>query len=203
MRNSLTTSLLAITLISAVPALAKSRGFDTTISSPLTTAVKIEIALSEDMAHRANNLPEKLSDRGHRSHISNNGFSGNGYYGEPDLERLQENLLADMEKRFAKKGIAIDESAGTILRVTIEDARPNRPTFKQLSQSPSLSYRSVSLGGAELEAELISPDGSSLGAMSYRYFETDLSDSSFGGTWHDANRAFERFASRAAKTLQN
>lgn len=204
MRKLLTTSLLAMSLIAAAPALAKSRGFDTTISSPLTTAVKIEIALSEDMAHRANNLPKKLPDRGHNSsRLLNNGFAQNGFYGDRDLEYLQERLLSGLEKRFNKKGIKIDENAATVLRVTIEDAQPNRPTLKQLSQTPSLSFQSISLGGAEIAAELTAADGSSLGTMNYRYFETDLRDVRSGSTWHDANWAFQRFAARAAKTLEN
>ena len=204
MRKLFTTSLLTISLIAAVPALAKSRGFDTTISSPLTTAVKIEIALSEDMAHRANNLPEKLSDRGHNSsRTHNNGFALNGFYGDRDLEYLQERLLSGLERKFGKKGIKVDDNAATVLRVTIEDAQPNRPTLKQLSQTPSLSFRSISLGGAEIAAELTAADGRSLGTMNYRYFETDLRDVKSGSTWHDANWAFQRFASRAAKTLQN
>ena len=204
MRRLLTTSLLAISLIAAAPALAKSRGFDTTISAPLTTSVKIEIVLSEDMAHRANNLPEDRSRRGANfSRITNNGFAQNGFYGDRDLEYLQDTLLRNLEKRFAKKGIQIDDNAAAVLRVIIEDAHPNRPTLKQLSKSPSLSFRSLSIGGAEIAAQLTAADGSSLGDMSYRYFETDIRDSSFGGTWHDANRAIQRFAVRAAKTLQN
>ena len=202
MRKLLTPSLLALTLAAAAtPALAKSRGFDSTLTTSLTTPVKIEIVLSEDMAHRANNLPEKLSDRSHATF--RDGFIGNGFYGDRDLEYLQENLRKDLEKNFAKKGIETSQTAATVLRVTIEDAKPNRPTQKQLSKLPGLSFRSISVGGAELGAELISAQGSSLGSITYDYYETDIRDAAFGGTWSDANFAFERFALRAAKELQN
>jgi len=182
--------------------MAKSYGFDTTVSAPLTSAVKIEVILSEDMAHRANNLPEKLSDRsGARSLRA--GFAGNGFYGDRDLERLTERLESKLEQKLVKKGIEVSDNASTVLRITIEDAKPNRPTFNQLSKQPGLSFESIGLGGAELEAELIAAGGQSLGTMSYKYYENDIRDARYGGTWGDAHRAFGRFASKAAKTLSN
>jgi hypothetical protein len=154
------------------------------------------------MAHRANNLPEKLSDRSNaRSY--NSGFSGNGFYGDRDLERLTKRLQSNLEKKFKKKGIEISDTASTVLRITIEDAKPNRPTFRQLSKEPGLSYQSFSNGGAELQAELIAAGGESLGTMSYRFYENDIRNAQYGGTWGDAHRAFGRFASKAAKTLAN
>jgi len=77
MRGFLTTSLLTLSLISAAPALAKSKGYDSTIAEPLNSAVKIEIVLSEEMAHRANNLPTKLKDRNGVGRLNSNGFNQN------------------------------------------------------------------------------------------------------------------------------
>lgn len=200
MRSLLASSFLALSFSIAAPALAKSYGFDTTVTSPLNTAVKIEVIISEDMAHRANNLPEKLSDRsGARGFRS--GFAGNGFYGDKDIQRLTERLTSKLERRFEKKGIQVSETAPTVLRITIEDAKPNRPTFKQLSVEPGLSFQSFGNGGAELQADLIAAGGQTLGTMSYRFYETDIRDAQFGGTWSDAHRAFSRFASKAAKTL--
>lgn len=202
MRSILASSFLALSFTFAAPALAKSFGFDTTVSEPITSAVKIEIIVSEDMAHRANNLPKKLSDRGHARGLRS-GFSGNGFYGDRDIQRLTERLESRIEKKFTKKGIQVSDTASTILRITIEDAKPNRPTFNQLRKEPSLSFQSFGNGGAELQAELIAAGGRSLGSMSYRFYETDIRDARFGGTWSDAHRAFGRFASKAAKTLSN
>jgi len=154
------------------------------------------------MAHRANNLPEKLSDRGNARSLRA-GFAGNGFYGDRDIERLTERLESKLEKKFAKKGIEVSDTASTVLRITIEDAKPNRPTFNQLSKQPGLSFQSFANGGAELEAELIAAGGQSLGTMSYRYYENDIRYAQNGGTWHDAHRAFSSFASKAAKTLAN
>ena len=202
MRTVLASSLLALSLILAAPAIATSYGFDTTVTAPLTSAVKIEVVVSEDMAHRANNLPEKLSDRSSARGLRS-GFAGNGFYGDRDIERLTERLESKLEQKFAKKGILISDTASTILRITIEDAKPNRPTFNQLSVQPGLSFNSFGNGGAELEAELIAAGGQSLGTMSYRYYENDIRYAKFGATWNDAHRAFSRFASKAAKTLSN
>ncbi len=202
MRSIFASSLLAFSFALAAPTFAKSYGFDTTVSAPVTSPVKLEIILSEDMAHRANNLPEKLSDRSGARGLRS-GFSGNGFYGERDLERLIQRLETKVEKKFSKKGIQISDTASTVLRITIEDAKPNRPTFKQLGVEPGLSYESFGNGGAELQAELIAAGGQSLGTMSYRYYETDIRDAKYGGTWGDAHRAFGRFASKAAKTLAN
>ena len=200
MRSLIASSLLAASFALTAPALAKSRGFDTTVTAPLTSSVKIEVVVSEDMAHRANNLPEKLSDRsGERG--SRSGFAGNGFYGDRDLERLTERLQSKLEKKFTQKGIQVSDAAPTVLRITIEDAKPNRPTFNQLSKEPSLSFESFGNGGAELQAELIASGGQSLGTMSYKFYETDIRDAKYGGTWGDAHRAFGRFASKAAKNL--
>jgi hypothetical protein len=202
MRTILASSLIALSLSIALPAVSKSRGFDSTVTAPVTTAVKIEVVMSEDMAYRANNLPKKISDRGNARSLRS-GFSGNGFYGDRELERLTERLESKLEKRLSRKGIEVSDTAPTVLRVTIEDAKPNRPTFNQLSKEPSLSYQSFANGGAELEAELVAAGGRSLGTMSYVYYENDIRDARFGGTWSDAHRAFGRFARSAAKTLAN
>ena len=200
MRKLLTSTLLAVSFAVSAPALAKSFGYDSTISEPLSSAVKIEVVLSEDLSYRANNLPKKLSDRSNSRRL-NSGFANNGFYGERDLQRLSERLQSKIEKKFTKKGIEVSDNASTVLRVTIADAKPNRPTHEQLSRDVGLSFQSVSLGGAEIESELIASGGRSLGSINYKWYEDDLRDSQFGGIWTDANRAFSRYASRAAKVL--
>lgn len=202
MRSILASSLIALSFAVAAPTMAKSYGYDTTVTAPLTSAVKIEVVFSEDMAHRANNLPKKLSDRGSARGLRA-GFARNGFYGDRDLERLTERLNSKLERKFAKRGIEISDTASTVLRITIEDAKPNRPTFNQLSNQPGLSFQSFGNGGAELQAELIEAGGRSLGTMSYKYYENDIRDANFVGIWGDAHRAFGRFASKAAKTLAN
>jgi hypothetical protein len=192
--------VLASSLALATPALAGGIGYDSTISSPLTTAVKLDVRLSEDMQHRANNLPEKLSDRGSSNRIRG-GFGNNGFYGERDLNRLNEKLSKRLTQGLSKKGIEVSDDAPVTLVVTLEDAKPNRPTFKQLSRDPGLSFQSFSLGGAELTGELVDAQGNVLGTMDYRWYESDIRDAAFGGTWTDAGIAIRRFANHAVKDL--
>ena len=163
--------------------------------------VSLDVQLSEDLAYRANNLPKKLIDRG-SSRGLNNGFSGNGFYGERSLEELREDLVEDMTKRLEKEGLQVEDNAPAKLVLIIEDAKNNRPTFEQLSREPGLSLQSFGVGGAEIKGELFDAAGSSLGTMDYRYFESNIRDAQYGvSTWSDANRAFGRFSRKAAKDL--
>ena len=200
MRHILKSLFLSAPLVLAAPMLANATGFESTLSAPVTTPVKLDISLSEDLAYRANNLPKNLSDRGGSSRLAS-AFGQNGYYGEKDLNRLEERLERKLTSRLEKKGIIVSGTAATVFRVTIVDAANNRPTFEQLSQEPSLSFQSIGIGGAEFAAEILAADGSSLGKINYDWFENDIRDSRFGSTWYDANRAIDRFAKRVAKEL--
>jgi len=68
MRKFLT--LISAAAILATPAFAQARGFDSNFSQTVTGPFKLEVVVSEDLAHRANNLPEKLSDRGSSSRLN-------------------------------------------------------------------------------------------------------------------------------------
>ncbi len=201
MRKLILPLIIGTALSLSAPALAKiKRGFHSTVTAPVTTSLRLDISVSDDLAHRAENLPKKLRDRSSSSR-SRSGFANNGFYGEREIDRLQTRLEKKITQRFALKGITIDPDASTVLKITLVDARPNRPTFNQLSREPSLSFKSFGLGGAELTGEIIQPGGVSLGDISYSFFEDDIRDAAFGSTWSDANRAFDRFARKAAKTL--
>jgi len=202
MRRVLSSSLFALSLAVAAPAMAGSSNFESTISAPALTNVKIEVVLGEDLAYRADNLPKKLSDRS-SSRGLNNGFSGNGFYGERELNRLTERLESKLERKLTKQGVTVSDTASTVLRVTLVNAKPNRPTFGQLSKQPSLSFQSFGVGGAEIESELIAAGGQSLGSMNYKWYETDIRFAArTAGTWTDAYRAMDRYARKATKTLQ-
>jgi len=201
-RKLLSTSLVVAAMALTLSASAKNRGFSSDITGSITTPVKIEVTLSEDLAFRADNLPEKLKDRGSGFRRLNSGFANNGFYGQKDLDRLTERLQRKVETRFTKKGIDISDSAPTTLRLVITDAKPNRPTFKQLSKETSLSAFSRSLGGAEIDGTLIGPGGQDIGTVSYKYFETDFFRRTGGvGIWSDAHIAIDRFSRRLTKFL--
>jgi hypothetical protein len=194
----------AALMLAPLSAAAKPRGFDSTISAPVQAPVKIEVVLSEDLAYRANNLPKKLSDRGSGVRSLRSGFSGNGFYGDRSLEQLVEEVYEELNQDFAKKGILVSDDADIVLRITLEDAKNNRPTFEQLSREPSLSFQSFGVGGAELSGELVNLSGENLGTLSYRWFETNIDQFGFAqanGVWTDARRAISRFSKKTAKTL--
>lgn len=200
MHRTLKSSLIALTLIASLPIAAHAQGFKSTISSNFHGPLKVEVILSEDLAHRANHLPKDLSQRGSTSRL-NSAFAQNGHYGEKDINRLVERLESRILSQMEKRGVATSPNAATVLRITLTDAKPNRPTFRQLSQEVGLSFSSISIGGAKMEAEVLSADGTSLGTMEYSWYENDIRDVHGSGTWSDAKRSIDRFAKKASKNL--
>lgn len=193
----LTASILALGLSLTTPVCAKTKG-----DLPTASAVNVTISVSEDLAHRANNLPKKLRDRG-SARSSRDGWAGNGFYGDRAIEHLRGDVRKELSEDLEKYGIEQSENAPYELRVTIVDVEPSRPTFKQLSVQPSLSYHSIANGGATLKAELIDGSGQSIGTLEYDWYENNLRDSFGGTTWSDAERAISRFARKTVKSLRN
>ncbi len=201
MRKLLTGLVLGTALFTTTNlANANSRGgFTTTIENIPTTAIRIDVLLSEDLAYRANNLPKNISSRT-SSRGLRAGFANNGLIGEKDLN----NLLVKLEKftthDLEKRGISVDDNAQSVLKLTLVDARPNRPTFNQLSKQPSLDFQSFGFGGAEIEGELFSADGTSQGKVNYTYYETFFNGfQRTAAVWSDTRRTMQRFSSRLAK----
>jgi hypothetical protein len=109
--------------------------------------------------------------------------------GQRDIDALALDLRKAVERRLAKTG-AYD---GARIVLELADARPNRPTFKQMSDRPGLSFESVSLGGARIEGHAIAADGA-MTPLSYTYYEPDIRYAGRGGTWSDAEWTIDRFA---------
>ena len=117
-------------------------------------------------------------------------------------EREGEFLAQRIERHFSEAVSDTDLNIDRIV-VTIEDAKPNRPTFKQSADQPSLDiFASRSIGGAKLTAVALDANGSEIGRISGKWYETDLENSFAAGTWSDANRAIRIVSRRFAKTLQ-
>lgn len=205
MKKFVSSALIAVaisagTLAITSPAMAgSSNKFTSTMQAP-TTAVRINVTLGDDLAYRADNLSKDIRDR-FQSRDLNNGFANNGYFGQKELDKLTERLKTRMESRLKKSGITVSDDATTVLNLVITDAKPNRPTFKQLSKSTSLSMHSFGIGGAKFEGTLTDASGKQ-GNVSYGWYETDIFDSRYGGIWTDANRAIDRFARKTAKALE-
>lgn len=114
-------------------------------------------------------------------------------YGQRDIDLLTERLEREVETALARSGLYQDAR----IRLVIEDARPNRPTFEQLRRRPGLSMESHGIGGADISGEIVTSDGRTL-PVSYRWYESDIR---YAGmlTWSDASQAFGRFARRLAE----
>ena len=200
MRKLLT--LISTAAILTTPAFAQARGFDADFSQAVTGPFKLEVIVSDDLAHRANNLPKKLSDRGTSSRL-NSAYASNGKYGDRAIEDLLEEMHEEITGDFAKRGLVLSESAPTLLRITIVKAKPNRPTFNQLGEDPSLSFKSYGIGGAEVSAEFITAGGDVVGTAEYDYYSSfgDRPHLSASGVWTDADRAMSRFSKKLSKKL--
>jgi hypothetical protein len=115
-------------------------------------------------------------------------------YGVRDVDRLAAELRKDVERELARTG-AYD---GARIELVLLDAQPNRPTFKQLSDKPGLSFQSFGVGGARIEGRAIEPGGA-VTPLKYSYYETDIRQTWARSTWSDAEWTMDRFAYRLAK----
>jgi hypothetical protein len=118
-------------------------------------------------------------------------------YGVRERAILSEALAKKVEHSFTRAGVQADRVV-----VTIHDAKPNRPTFYQVSDKPGLDpLRSISIGGAKVTGVAYDASGKEIGSLEYDWYESDLSNVIAAGTWQDARWVFTRFADRFAKKL--
>lgn len=121
---------------------------------------------------------------------------------EDDIGVREAKVLSDVLTRkitsiFADRGVTADKVV-----VTIEDARPNKPTMEQVSNKPGLDpINSVSIGGAKLSGIAYDASGAEIGRFDYRWYETDISNVIAVSTWTDARSTFDKFARRFADKL--
>lgn len=117
-------------------------------------------------------------------------------YGTREGEFLSERVKKDLTRELERKGADVAK-----VDVTIVDAKPSRPTFKQAGDEPGLDmHRSVSLGGMKLTAVAYDASGNASEPFEYKWYESDITMAGIS-TWHDARRASSRFASRFAKEV--
>lgn len=117
--------------------------------------------------------------------------------GAREATTLTEAVTRKVTDVFTARGIQADRVV-----VTIEDARPNRPTFQQASDKPGLDVmRSISIGGAKVSGVAFDASGKEIGRLDYNWYENDLSNVIGSATWTDARTTFARFANRFADKL--
>jgi hypothetical protein len=118
-------------------------------------------------------------------------------YGVREAERLTADLQSSVEKTLARSG-AHD---GARIELVLTDVKPNRPTFKQLSDKPGLSMQSFGIGGAAIKGRIVAADGSEK-PLSYRWYESDIRQASYNWIWSDAEWTFDRFARKLARDAE-
>ncbi|MFN7055613.1 hypothetical protein [Hyphomonas sp.] len=117
-------------------------------------------------------------------------------YGLREGEVLSSRVERDLTRQLQRRGVDVSR-----IEVTILDARPSRPTFKQAGDQPGLDmFRSVSTGGMKLKAVAFDASGAPIGDLEYRWFENDITNAGLT-TWQDAGRASDRFARRFVQSL--
>lgn len=118
-------------------------------------------------------------------------------FGVREASVLTEILTRKINSVFAAKGVKAERVV-----VTIEDARPNRPTMKQVSAKPGLDpINSFGVGGARVSGIAYDAAGQEIGKFDYDWYETDLNNVVAPSTWSDARTSFDRFARRFAEKI--
>lgn len=112
-----------------------------------------------------------------------------------EFDYLTRELKRSVEKQLDRSGTL--RTGGGELHLVIEDARPNRPTLREMSSKPGLSYSSFGVGGARISGTYRPASGGST-PVEYSWYETDIRWAQHNSTWGDADRAFDRLATRLA-----
>ena len=115
-------------------------------------------------------------------------------YGQREADLLTADLRNSVEKSLAKTS-AYD---GAKIELTLVDVKPNRPTFKEMSDKPGLSFQSFGVGGASIEGRVTAADGTE-SRVDYKWFETDIHQTWANWIWSDAEWTFDRYATKLAR----
>ena len=115
-------------------------------------------------------------------------------YGVREAEQLTADLRKSVESELAKS-TAHD---GARIELILTDVKPNRPTFKQLGDTPGLSMESFGVGGAAIGGRIVAADGREQ-PVKYSWYESDITQAYGNWIWHDAEWTFDRFARRLAR----
>ncbi len=121
--------------------------------------------------------------------------------GEREGPVLQSMVADNLGRELKAAGATVDDSAALRIEVSIDDAVPSHPTRRQLELNPSLDpIRSVSLGGARLQAVLRGADGKEIDHVDYDYRPVSLEQvSPSGDAWGDARVTIQRFSDLVVK----
>ncbi len=111
--------------------------------------------------------------------------------GRHELDRQADRLGEVVRRALVRDG----GYEGATVNLVLLDVRPNRPTYEQIARRPGLdAHRSVSIGGAEIEGEIIGADGTVTPLPRWDWYSHSITEVMGYGTWQDAEVAYARFA---------
>jgi hypothetical protein len=113
---------------------------------------------------------------------------------------LRDTVAAAVSRALVRHGATVTPDAPIVVETTIIGADPNRPTLQQVFDRPGLdSFRSISIGGAELHAVIRGADGQVLTEVNHRRYDRTFADLTGGETtWTEAHIAIRQFAEKVA-----
>lgn len=115
--------------------------------------------------------------------------------GQREVDQQVSDLVLTVEREMARSGAL----PGAQINLVLTDLKPNRPTFQQAVDRPGLSIiESRSIGGAAIEGEVVTAQGERL-PVRYSYYSSNLADVVGYSTWEDADRAFDRLATKLSR----
>ncbi len=106
-------------------------------------------------------------------------------------------VIQDMVERSLRESLK-DRVAR--VEVVIHDLTANRPTFKELGDTPGLSMQSFGIGGADVSGKAFDAAGNQIGQASYDW-TGDILWADTAWTWSDADRTLSAFARKLAQAV--
>lgn len=111
---------------------------------------------------------------------------------------LRKFIIADVRKTLRNSTTEVSR-----IVVTIQRAKPNKPTLEQLSENAGLSHSgSFGIGGMSLSAVVFSTIGETSRVIKHSWFGDDIYAAKRFGTWSDAKRASRKFSKMLRKALK-
>jgi hypothetical protein len=121
-------------------------------------------------------------------------------YGAREGAFLQDLTEGFVQEALTRAGAMVTEGdAPLTVEITIMDAVPNRPTFQQLRDTPSLSLESFGVGGARFEAVIRNASGAVVATVEHDYYDNDIANAYASTTWSDVRFAARGFARKVAR----
>ena len=124
--------------------------------------------------------------------------------GERELARQLEELTEALERRLGEVVRLAPAPGPGVLTIETEltALAANRPTQAEVAATPSLDFRSISVGDAGVRMTL-SENGRTLATLEDRAFRRNLNDPGIGvGIWNTADRFYDRLSRKVAALLR-